>query len=67
MYAIRSYYEVERGERKARKEQVEKIAKALDLDEKELMVSHASCIDCGKCTSVCENKECITCGKCIVV
>ena len=37
MYAIRSYYE-----RKARKEQVEKIAKALDLDEKELMIEYLS-------------------------
>jgi transcriptional regulator with XRE-family HTH domain len=33
---------VERGERKARKEQVEKIAKALDLDEKELMIEYLS-------------------------
>lgn len=33
---------VERGERKARKELVEKIAKALDLDEKELMIEYLS-------------------------
>jgi transcriptional regulator with XRE-family HTH domain len=33
---------VERGERKARKEQVEKIAKALDLNEKELMIEYLS-------------------------
>jgi transcriptional regulator with XRE-family HTH domain len=33
---------VERGERKARKEQVVKIAKALDLDEKELMIEYLS-------------------------
>jgi len=33
---------VERGERKARKEQVEKIAKALDMDEKELMIEYLS-------------------------
>ena len=33
---------VERGERKARKEQVGKIAKALDLDEKELMIEYLS-------------------------
>lgn len=33
---------VERGERKARKEQVEKIAKALDLGEKELMIEYLS-------------------------
>ncbi len=33
---------VERGERKARKEQVLKIAKALNLDEKELMIEYLS-------------------------
>lgn len=33
---------VERGERKARKEQVEKIAKALNLNEKELMIEYLS-------------------------
>ena len=33
---------VERGARKARREQVEKIAKALDLNEKELMVEYLS-------------------------
>ncbi|MEZ5106840.1 MAG: helix-turn-helix transcriptional regulator [Draconibacterium sp.] len=33
---------VERGERKARKEQVGKIAKALDLNEKELMIEYLS-------------------------
>jgi len=33
---------VERGERKARREQVERIAKALELDEKELMVEYLS-------------------------
>lgn len=33
---------VERGARKARKEQVEKIAKALDLDEKKLMIEYLS-------------------------
>ena len=33
---------VERGERKARKEQVVKIAKALDLDENELMIEYLS-------------------------
>jgi len=33
---------VERGERKARREQVEKIARALDLDAKELMIEFLS-------------------------
>ena len=33
---------VERGERKARREQVEKIAKALELNEKELMIEYLS-------------------------
>ena len=33
---------VERGARRARREQVEKIAKALDLNEKELMVEYLS-------------------------
>lgn len=33
---------VERGVRRARREQVEKIAKALDLNEKELMVEYLS-------------------------
>ncbi len=33
---------VERGERKARQEQVERIAKALELNEKELMVEYLS-------------------------
>jgi transcriptional regulator with XRE-family HTH domain len=33
---------VERGERKARREQVVKIAKALDLDEKKLMIEFLS-------------------------
>ena len=33
---------VERGARKARREQVEKIAKALDLNEKELLVEYLS-------------------------
>lgn len=33
---------VERGERKARREQVKKIAKALDLDTKKLMIEYLS-------------------------
>lgn len=33
---------VERGERKARREQVEKIAKALGLNEKDLMIEYLS-------------------------
>lgn len=33
---------VERGERKARREQVEKIAKALDLNKKELLIEYLS-------------------------
>jgi transcriptional regulator with XRE-family HTH domain len=33
---------VERGERKARREQVEKIAKALDLDVKKLVIEYLS-------------------------
>ena len=33
---------VERGERKARREQVKKIAKALDLDAKKLMIEYLS-------------------------
>jgi len=33
---------VERGERKARREQVEKIAKALELNEKDLMIEYLS-------------------------
>ncbi len=31
----------------------------------ELMVSKSQCINCGKCSSVCENKKCIACGKCV--
>ena len=33
---------VERGERKAKREQVEKIAKALDLNENDLMIEYLS-------------------------
>ena len=33
---------IERGERKARREQVVKIAKALELDEKELLIEYLS-------------------------
>ena len=36
--------------------------------QKELMVSKATCIDCGKCEEVCEHKEkCVACGKCVDV
>ena len=34
---------------------------------KELMVSRASCIDCGKCREVCTRDECILCGNCLDV
>lgn len=32
---------------------------------KELMVSRAACILCGKCKEICSHKECIVCGKCV--
>ncbi|QGY46496.1 glycyl-radical enzyme activating protein [Maribellus comscasis] len=35
--------------------------------KKELMVSYAACIHCGKCSEVCSNNECIQCGKCVDV
>jgi pyruvate formate lyase activating enzyme len=36
--------------------------------KKELMVSYAACIHCGKCEDVCTHKEeCIACGKCVGV
>lgn len=35
--------------------------------KKELMVSHAACIHCGKCSEVCINEACIQCGKCVEV
>lgn len=35
--------------------------------KKELMVSKASCTNCGRCTSVCKYDECVLCGKCIDV
>lgn len=33
----------------------------------QLMVSRASCIQCGRCKEVCEQKSCISCGRCISV
>jgi pyruvate formate lyase activating enzyme len=36
--------------------------------EKELMVSTAACINCGRCSEVCVQDEiCIGCGKCVIV
>jgi pyruvate formate lyase activating enzyme len=35
--------------------------------EPELMVSGATCTDCGKCREVCEHEVCTTCGKCVEV
>ena len=36
--------------------------------KKELMISRASCINCGKCKEVCDRPDnCILCGKCIEV
>ncbi len=35
--------------------------------KKELMVSHASCIKCGRCTEICKNEECLACGSCVDV
>jgi pyruvate formate lyase activating enzyme len=35
--------------------------------EKELMVSHAACINCGRCKDICINSECINCGNCVEV
>lgn len=32
---------------------------------KELMVSYAACIQCGKCTDICTNTPCASCGKCV--
>jgi pyruvate formate lyase activating enzyme len=34
---------------------------------KELMVSHAACIRCGRCEEVCSSNECIACGECVGV
>ncbi|MCE5344813.1 MAG: glycyl-radical enzyme activating protein [Bacteroidales bacterium] len=34
---------------------------------KELMVSNASCIKCGKCKEICIHKECTVCGNCVDV
>jgi pyruvate formate lyase activating enzyme len=34
---------------------------------KELMVSRASCVHCGRCSQACSSDECITCGKCVDV
>jgi len=33
----------------------------------QLMVSHASCTDCGRCKAVCTHESCIACGACIPV
>lgn len=33
----------------------------------QLMVSTASCIECGKCREVCRHERCISCGECIFV
>lgn len=34
---------------------------------KELMVSWAACINCGRCSEVCTHEVCITCGECTIV
>lgn len=34
---------------------------------RELMVSKASCIECGRCASACSNAQCTGCGKCVSV
>ena len=34
---------------------------------KELMVSKSSCINCKRCTSVCNHKVCVACGMCVAV
>ena len=34
---------------------------------KELMVSQAACIQCGKCKEICMHDECVACGKCVGV
>ncbi len=34
---------------------------------REIMVSRASCIDCGRCREICTQKECVLCGKCVDV
>ena len=34
---------------------------------KELMISRAACIQCGKCKEICVHEECAACGKCICV
>lgn len=33
----------------------------------QLMVSKASCINCGRCQEVCQHKTCIACGACVPV
>jgi len=33
----------------------------------QLMVSHASCTDCGRCRAVCQHETCIACGACVAV
>lgn len=33
----------------------------------QLMVSTASCSDCGKCRAVCSHETCIACGECVAV
>lgn len=34
---------------------------------KELMVSHTTCIHCGRCVEICSNEKCNGCGKCVGV
>lgn len=33
----------------------------------EIMVSHASCTQCGQCKKVCKHEKCIGCGECVAV
>lgn len=33
----------------------------------QLMVSRASCTDCGRCKAVCQHETCIACGACVAV
>lgn len=35
--------------------------------EPQLMVSRASCTNCGRCREVCTNEHCISCGRCVEV